>query len=43
MKNIIQLMLHNDKFAALSSSEVVLAGDEDEFFYEGNNEAVPFG
>ena len=42
-RNTLQLVLHDYKFAALSSSDVVFAGDEDEFFYEGTNEAVPFG
>ena len=42
MKNI-KLMLHDDKFASLSSSEVVFSGEDNEFFYEDTNEAVPYG
>jgi hypothetical protein len=39
----IKLILHDDKFASLSSNEVVYAGDDNEFFYENTNEPVPYG
>ena len=39
----IKLILNDDKFASLSSKEVVYAGEDNEFFYESTNEPVPFG
>jgi len=41
--NKIKLILDDDKFASLSSKEVVYAGEDNEFFYESTNEPVPFG
>lgn len=37
------MFLHDDKFATIGSSEVVYASHEQEFFYEGTDEPVPYG
>lgn len=42
MENI-KIFLHDNKFASLSSNEVVYASHEEEFFYEDTNEPVPYG
>ena len=42
MQNI-KMFLHDDKFATIASSEVVYASHEQEFFYEGTDEPVPYG
>lgn len=41
--NRIKLLLSEEKFASLSSNEVVYASEEEEFFYSGTDEPVPFG